>query len=403
MGLNDSKSTEALRSSELNRENRSAEDIDSFSRRKRDHINQSLSPLSQSSLSTGQPGDWSSIDLGHEALPQCDFAEVDFDGVATASSRLGGLWWGKSPYFISSMTAGHTSGVSLNRIFAKAAQQKGWPMGVGSQRRELFDPEARGEWVKLREAAPKVELFANVGIAQLIGASEIQIRSLVESASAKALFIHLNPLQEVIQIEGTPLFRGGIQAIERTVKALGAPVVVKETGSGIGGSTARRLIEAGVAAIDVSGRGGTHWGRVEGLRGSRSEVAETYKDWGVPTSKALKECIEAVQSAGLEQDVEVWASGGIRNGLEAAKSVAIGAARVGLAQPLLRAAMAQSGDPDFDEEKAVESVVSLMDRLEYEFRVALFCSGTLSALPHEKEVRTYARLKGSYKWQPKAM
>jgi isopentenyl-diphosphate Delta-isomerase len=204
------------------------------------------------------------------------------------------------------------------------------------------------------------------------------------------MIIHLNPLQESLQTEGTPRFRGGLQAIENLVRALGMPVIVKETGCGISGTTAKRLIDAGVFAIDVAGRGGTHWGRIEGLRaGANSNVveatelskraailadaAQTMGDWGISTVESLRQVARVISASPSEnrKPVELWASGGIRTGLDGAKALALGASMVGIAQPLMAAVL--NGD---------DELRHVMDRFDYELKTVLFCQGarTLSEL-----------------------
>ncbi|NUM89705.1 MAG: alpha-hydroxy-acid oxidizing protein, partial [Bdellovibrionales bacterium] len=174
-----------------------------FESRKRDHIRLALNPKNQA---TGQSG-LDQVHLFHEALPEMDLGDVrltsEFFGVTSPS-----------PFFLSSMTAGHKDGEKMNTILARAAAHRGWPMGVGSQRRELSDPRAGREWKRLRKLAPKTLFFSNIGIAQAILHPAKDVLRLMESLDARALIVHLNALQEALQPEGTPQFRGGLRAIE---------------------------------------------------------------------------------------------------------------------------------------------------------------------------------------------
>lgn len=323
-----------------------------FETRKKDHIRISLREESQSLAHQ----DWERVKLIPDALPELDFAEVSL-----AVESLGRVW--PTPFFVSSMTAGHSESLNINSILAEACSQRGWMLGVGSQRRELEDLEAHQEWRQILQSFPSVQLASNIGLSQLITTPLATIQKLVEHTQAVALFVHLNPLQECLQPEGTPQFKGGLATLEKLCKTLSIPVIVKEVGSGVSVRVAQRLAEVGVAAIDVSGRGGTHWGRVEGLRTEATSpqalAAQTYKDWGVSTPRALYQLAD--KNLGT---TEVWASGGIRNGLQAVQSLAMGAKRVGLAKPFLEKALLGVG-----------SVVQLMEQLEYELTIGLFCMG----------------------------
>jgi isopentenyl-diphosphate delta-isomerase len=334
-----------------------------FEGRKRDHIALALKVENQT---TGLSG-LDRVELLHEALPDLDFSELTL-----AESSLGSA--SATPFLVSSMTAGHHGSVDLNARLAKACAERGWWMGVGSQRRELFDREAHQEWQKVRSLAPDVVLLGNIGIAQLIRTEISQIESLVEALHAKAMIIHLNALQECMQPEGTPQFRGGLTKITQLAQRLSVPVVVKETGCGFSAATLRRLFETQVGAVDVSGLGGTHWGRVEGGRspeGSvRYEASLTFENWGIGTLESLLAAVqlEEVTKRSPKSFVpEIWASGGVRNGLDAAKLIAAGAKKVGFAKTILEAAVISE-----------EALHHRMEVIEYEFKTALFCTGSRS-------------------------
>lgn len=333
-------------------ESRLTETAELFESRKQDHIRIALDPRTQA---TGLSG-LERVRLTHEALPDLDFSEINL------SKNIFDLEL-KTPMFVSSMTAGNSSAGLINSRLAKAAQNRGWAMGVGSQRKELsLSKDSVPEWKEIRKAAPSAVLLGNLGIAQIISSNTDQVQRLVDNLEAKALFIHLNPLQEVLQKEGTPNFKGGLQAIEKVVRALSVPVIVKEVGCGMSQSTVERLNSAGVFAVDVSGLGGTHWGRIEGLRADKGdmyyEASQTFKDWGLSTVESLLLAKESPVKC------QIWASGGVRSGLDAAKLLALNAEMVGVAQPLLEAAM--------ESEKALDGV---MAKFEFELKTALFCTG----------------------------
>lgn len=329
----------------------SHEPVPQFENRKRDHIQLSLSAKNQA---VGEGG-FERIELVHEALP-----DLDFDDISVESHSLEIKT--RTPFLISSMTAGHEASKGLNALLARAAQTMGWRMGVGSQRRELGDKTAALEWKQIRKTAPKVALFGNLGLAQLIRSKVSDVERLVDHLEAAAMIIHLNALQECIQPEGTPQFKGGLKALSHLAKKLSVPVIVKETGCGLSRSTLKRLDGIGLGAVDISGLGGTHWGRIEGDRVSegdfRKEAADTFAHWGVPTVDSLASALEQ------KHDYEVWASGGVRTGLDAAKLLAMGAETVGLAMPILQAAL--SGE---------EELLKRMKTVEYELKTALFCTG----------------------------
>lgn len=322
-----------------------------FEQRKQDHIRIALDPRSQAEGHSGL----GRIQLIPEALPEFNFEEVD-PSTSFFSRKL------SAPFFISSMTAGHVDASKVNPLLAALSAEKQILMGVGSQRRELTDPEARKEWLDIRASSPKALLLGNLGIAQVIRTPTDEVRRLVDSLQAEGLFIHLNALQECLQPEGTPQFRGGLKAIEALVKSLGVPIIVKEVGCGFSAGTLKRLYEVGVSAVDVSGFGGTHWGRIEGYRSEETEllhqVARTFENWGLSTVESLLNAKE------ISENNTVWASGGVRDGLQAVKLLAMGSELVGLAQPWLKSAL--------DGESAV---AKMYEKLLLEVKIAMFCTG----------------------------
>lgn len=334
-----------------------------FEQRKKDHISLSLNPENEALGLSGLD----KIKLIHEALPEMNMDEVQ---IQTEILNLKT----ETPFLISSMTAGHVDSIDLNCRLAKASAKRGWLMGVGSQRKELTDDSAIAEWQRVRAAAPDAKLIGNIGLSQLIQLSTESVEKLVGSIDAMALFIHLNSLQECIQPEGTPYFKDGLQAIKKISQSLSVPVLVKETGCGFSKRTLTVLKETGVSAVDVSGLGGTHWGRIEGGRSNEfiKQVSQTFANWGVSTVDSLLNAQE------VQPNYEVWASGGVRTGLDAAKLMALGASCVGFAKPILQAAIA--GEQELDE---------FMKRIEYEFKVSMFCTGSknINELQNKKVIQ----------------
>lgn len=340
-----------------------------FEQRKRDHIRLSLESENEALGGSGLDR----IQLLHDAFPELDFSDINF------SQTSAGLEL-RTPFLVSSMTAGHYDSVHLNRLLAETCEARGWMMGVGSQRRELDDQDASSEWREIRASAPKVKLLGNLGLSQLIHTSTDQVKKLVDVLEASAMIIHTNPLQECLQPEGTPQFRGGLEAISRLVRDLDVPVVIKETGCGFSVRSLERIKGLGVAAVDMSGYGGTHWGRIEGRRAPegdiRQQVAESFSSWGISTIESLLAAVE------LKPDYAAWASGGVRSGRDAAGLLAMGAQVVGLAKPILQAAL-----------QGEEVLHKVMETFEYELKTAMFCTGcaTISDL-QEKNVWQWRKM-----------
>jgi isopentenyl-diphosphate delta-isomerase len=259
------------------------------------------------------------------------------------------------------MTGGTEQAQQINRRLATVAQSYGLAMGVGSQRVAIEHPDLQGTF-SVRSVAPDILLFANLGAVQLNYSYGVeQCQRVVDWLGADALILHLNPLQECVQTRGDTNFRGLLGKIECLCRQLSVPVIAKEVGNGISGPLAQRLIEAGVAAIDVAGAGGTSWARVESERAQdpkQRRLGNTFADWGIPTA----ECIEQVRA--IAPTLPLIASGGLRQGLDVAKVLALGADLAGLALPFLQAAS-----------QSEAAVADLADVLIAEITTVLFCTG----------------------------
>ena len=319
--------------------------------RKADHIRINLEENVQfPRLSTGLER----FRFVHEALPELDMTQIDLS-VDLFGHAV------RAPLLISSMTGGTEAAERINLNLAIGAQARGIAMGVGSQRTGLEVDGTAGSF-RVRLVAPDILLFANLGAGQLNkGYTVDHCRRAVDMIEADALILHLNPLQEAVQADGDWNWAGLLGKIGQVCAAVGVPVVAKEVGWGINGRLARRLADVGVAAIDVAGSGGTSWTEVEYHRAPTERlrrIARTFADWGIPTADSL---IQVRQAA---PELPAIASGGIRDGIDVAKCVALGATLVGLASPFLRAATVSD-----------EAVVDAIDLLADELRIAMFCTG----------------------------
>ena len=333
--------------------------------RKAEHLTINLEKDVRSGLQNGLEA----YQLVHRALPELDLAEINCE-TSLFQRKLA------APILISSMTGGTAQAAELNKRLAAAAQTFRIAMGVGSQRVGLEYPELMHTF-KVRDAAPDILLFANLGAIQLnYGYSVEHCKAAVDTLEADALLLHLNPLQEALMENGNTNFSGLLGKIELICKNIPVPVVVKEVGWGITREDAQRLASAGVKAIDVAGAGGTSWSEVEKYRRSSKsaqEIAGAFKSWGMPTAKALKDIREVLP------DIPLFASGGIRDGVEIAKCLALGADLVGMAGLFLRAAS--------ESEQELHRVI---DVLLQQLHISMFVAGAkdLGDLNQQKIIRT---------------
>jgi len=325
--------------------------LDSHQQRKSDHIRINLE---HDVVARHVTSGFASYSLPHSALPNINLGDVDPSALLLGKPL-------SIPLVVASMTGGTEAGRTINRVLATAAQEMGVGIGVGSQRAAIDEPSLAGTY-RVRDVAPDVLLLANLGAIQLnYGYGVDECRRAVDMIEADALILHLNPLQEALQPEGNTCFAGLLARIEQVCRALDVPVVVKEVGWGISGSVARQLGDAGVTAIDVAGAGGTSWSQVE-MHRARSEaarqVAAAFVDWGIATAESV------IQVRSATPILEIIASGGIRDGIEMAKAVALGAQACSIAGPFLRASSS-----------SVEEVIRLIDVLGTQMRIAMFAAG----------------------------
>lgn len=304
----------------------------------------------------------------HRAVPELELAEID-TGVSLFGKQLA------IPLLISSMTGGAELANKLNRNLAEAAQEYGIAMGLGSQRAAIED-DALAYTFKLRDIAPDILLFANVGAVQLnYGYGVDAMRKAVDMAEADALILHFNVLQEAVQPEGDTNFGRLLPQIETVCKNIGVPVIAKEVGWGFSSADVKRLADVGIAAIDVAGSGGTSWSEVEYHRAPSEfhrQVARAFADWGIPTADAIGYAKDTAPN------LPVFASGGLRDGIDVAKSIALGATLGGLASPFLKAA-----------NESVEAVNELIEILTAQLRIAMLASGScnIAELQHAELIR----------------
>lgn len=334
-------------------------------RRKADHIKINLERDVRSAVTTGLE-DYHFV---HEALPELDLERID-TSLNLFGKRLA------APILISSMTGGTADAEAINLRLAEAAQAMRLAMGVGSQRAAIENPE-QAKTFQVRRVAPDILLFANLGAVQLnYGYGVEQCRQAVDMIEADALILHLNPLQEAVQDAGDTNFAGLARKIEAICQQLEVPVIAKEVGWGISERAAKLLAQCGVSAIDVAGAGGTSWSQVEMHRAPDEftrQLAGTFVGWGIPTAESIVNVRQAAPG------MPVFASGGIKDGLDIAKCMALGATLGGMAGQFLKAAAIST-----------KSVVQMMDLTKRQIGVTMFAAGagTLEDLQAVELVRS---------------
>ena len=323
-------------------------------KRKAEHIRICLNKNSQAREATTGFED---VFLIHKTLP-----EIDKQKINLATTVFGHKF--AAPIIVGAMTGGTTEATQINAAIAEAVEKLHLGMGVGSQRAAIKDEKLDRTYAIAREKAPNAFLVANIGGIQLVNGYGLkEVKKAVEAIDADAVAIHLNPLQEAVQPEGQTNFKGVLKKISEIAIGLDTPVIVKETGSGISAEDAQKLEDAGVKGIDISGTGGTSFAAVEYQRAKEQDKADklllgnAFWDWGISTATSLVETTHTVK-------IPVIASGGIRNGLDATKALALGGSLTSLSQPVLQAAV-----------KGVKETENLLSNLIKELRNTMFLVG----------------------------
>jgi len=321
--------------------------------RKTSHITTALHRDVQAHVPTG----FDDVSLVHNALPELDREDID------VTTELFGHKL-TAPVMIDSMTGGTPIAAKINAALGKVAEELQIPMGLGSQRAAVDDPKLAYTFQAARENAPSAQIFANIGCPQILKEDGIhRAKVAVDMIKADGLFVHLNALQESVQFEGQTRFKGALARIRELASTLSVPVLVKETGAGISRETAISVERAGVKGINVGGLGGTSWAAVEyhrsreKKRSRQARLGMSFWDWGIPTAATIVEVARSTR-------VKILASGGVRNGLHVAKTIALGAHCAGLALPLLKSVMKSGGAAKADLLTVIE-----------ELRTAMFLTG----------------------------
>ncbi len=325
----------------------------SIAARKDQHLDIVLQGLGrQDEVTTG----FEKIRFAHCALPELALDEIDLSCTFLSKNLA-------APVLISSMTGGPSRAERINTHLAEAAEKLGIAFAVGSQRIAIESAGDAGFGRRLRRLAPTIPIYANFGAVQLAhGFGEKEARVVIDMIEADALYLHLNPLQEALQPEGDRDWRGILDAIVKLARALPVPIIAKEIGCGISGAIARRLLEAGVAAIDVAGAGGTSWALVESERALTERdrtVARSFASWGIPTADAIRDVRAHCP------EIPLIGSGGIKDGITAAKAIRLGANIAGIAAGTLEPALISA-------EAVADHLNGVIDQL----RIACFCTGS---------------------------
>lgn len=324
--------------------------------RKSDHIRINLDEdVNFKTLTTGLE----TYHFLHQAVPEIDLSHIN-PAITVWGKQL------QTPLLISSMTGGTDEAQQINMILAEAAEQTGIAIGVGSQRAAVEDSSLAYSF-EIRKYAPTTLVLANLGAVQLnYGYGIEQCQRAVEMVEADGLILHFNAIQEAVQPEGDTNFCDLLPKIETVCRAMSVPVIAKEVGWGFAEDTVRRLVDVGISAIDVAGAGGTSWSQVEMYRAKTAvqrQVAATFADWGIPTAEAIL----AAKRGRDNPNIPIIASGGIRNGLDVAKAIALGASIGGMAGPFLKAA-----------NQSHQAVLDQIEITTRELKIAMFCIGAIN-------------------------
>jgi isopentenyl-diphosphate delta-isomerase len=306
------------------------------------------------------------FDFQHNALPEIDYADISTE-TEFLKKKI------SFPLLISCMTGGYADAERINAGLAEACEHFKIPMGVGSQRQAIENSQFHESFKTVRRNAPTIPVIGNIGAAEVAKKPAVEsFKKIIDLIEADALAVHLNPLQELLQPEGTPYFKNVLSGIENLVKTAGVPIIVKEVGAGISGDVAKKLLNVGVAAIDVAGAGGTSWAGVELLRNEERSGFEEFWDWGIPTV----ECLLQIAPFKKERDFTLIASGGVSSGIDVAKSIALGADLAGAARIFLKTFMDSGAD-------ALHREIALWQK---QLRHAMFLTGSATVEELQKAV-----------------
>lgn len=340
--------------------------LSSTPRRKKEHVDIVLRKnVAHDEKSTGLDA----LDFEHCALPELDLASVD-TSVVFLKKRL------SLPLVITGMTGGYPGARKINERLAVVCEEEGLALGVGSQRQMMEDRSQWSTYTVARRLAPSIPLIANLGATHIRKLSDpAPVLRLIDAVQADAIAIHLNALQEALQPEGSANFTHVLKGLALLIRHAPVPVIVKETGAGISGAVARQLVRIGVRILDVSGAGGTSWSAVEAHRAHHSEhrrLAGKFRNWGIPTAECIRQVVQV-------KNCTIIASGGIRDGVDIAKSLALGAHVAGMARPLLQAVM----------RRGVKGLRTKIDHIRRELQLILFLTGCkdVNALRKQKLIR----------------
>ena len=325
-------------------------------KRKSEHVEISLKYNVRGTLSAL----FEDVFLIHNAIP-----ELDYDDIDTSINFLGYKF--NAPIFITGMTGGYVEAKRINSIIARVVEEMGLGMGVGSQRAGLRNPELIETYRIARKKAPTIFLVGNIGATQVIRGSYKDIEMLIDMIDADALAVHLNALQECIQPEGEPFFKGFLTKMKKIKEKIDKPIIIKETGCGFSRENILNIVDIGIDAIDIGGAGGTSFAIIESIRAEkcknflRRDLGKLFSNWGIPTAASILE-VRSVSS------IPLIASGGIRNGLTIAKALILGADLVGIGLPVLRAI----------ENKGEEGLKYMLTRMIEELKTTMFLLGVRS-------------------------
>ncbi len=321
-------------------------------KRKKEHLKIALS--AQAQVGTNGLENFKFI---HNSLPELDFDKIDTSSVFLKKKV-------NYPFFISCMTGGILEGGKLNKNLSLAAEKYKIALGIGSQRVAIENPSLE-IFYNIRKYAPTIPILANVGLVQLnYGFTVKEFNKCVDMINANALVVHINPMQEAIQPEGNRNWEGLLKKLEKIVKTFKVPVIAKEVGFGMSKDVIQRLINVGVSIIDTAGWGGTNWAMVEGLRGQADrELGELFSDWGITTADSIENFIKVKSLS--KKKLTLLASGGIRNGVDIAKCISLGADLVGIATPFAKAGI-----------NSQDEVEELIERYSKGLKTAMFGVGS---------------------------